>query len=173
MSEGVLHLSIDLTFTPRRRSTTGRVPASEYARMRAPFMAGDFPFPVKYGYATVGRIEGGTESLRGRTIFTLHPHQNFFNIPANAAVVLPENLPPQRAVLAANMETALNLIWDAAPLAGERMLVIGAGVIGAATAFAARHAGRWRGIVLLLLVLPFWISYLMRMLAWKIGRAHV
>ena len=93
----------------------GRVPVSEFERMRAPFMAGNFPFPVKYGYATVGRIEGGAEALRGRTVFTLHPHQNFFNIPASAAVVLPDNLPPQRAVLAANMETALNAVWDAAP----------------------------------------------------------
>ena len=64
----------------------GRVPASEFERMRAPFMAGDFPFPVKYGYATVGRIEGRAESLRGRTVFTLHPHQNLFNIPASAAM---------------------------------------------------------------------------------------
>ena len=97
----------------------GRVPVSEFERMRAPFMAGNFPFPVKYGYATVGRIEGGAEALRGRTVFTLHPHQNFFNIPASAAVVLPENLPPQRAVLAANMETALNAVWDAAPGPGR------------------------------------------------------
>ena len=78
----------------------GRVPVSEFERMRAPFMAGHFPFPVKYGYATVGRIEGRAESLRGRTVFTLHPHQNLFNIPASAAIVLPENLPPQRAVRA-------------------------------------------------------------------------
>ena len=81
--------------------------------MRAPFMAGDFPFPVKYGYATVGRIEDGSEALRGRTVFTLHPHQSLFNIPASAAITLPANLPPQRAVLAANMETALNAVWDA------------------------------------------------------------
>ena len=77
----------------------GRVPESEFERMRAPFMAGHFPFPVKYGYATVGRIEGGTEGLRGCTVFTLHPHQDLFNIPASAAILLPENLPPQRAVL--------------------------------------------------------------------------
>ena len=113
----------------------GRVPASEYERMRAPFMAGHFPFPVKYGYATVGRIEGGAEALRGRTIFTLHPHQNFFNIPASAAVVLPDNLPPQRAVLAANMETALNAVWDAAPGPADRIAVVGAGVVGSLVAY--------------------------------------
>jgi NADPH:quinone reductase-like Zn-dependent oxidoreductase len=109
----------------------GRVPESEFERMRAPFMAGNFPFPVKYGYATVGRVESGAEELRGRTVFTLHPHQTFFNVPASAAVVLPENLPPQRAVLAANMETALNAVWDAAPGPADRIAIVGAGVVGA------------------------------------------
>jgi len=113
----------------------GRVPESEFERMRAPFMAGSFPFPVKYGYATVGRIEGGTDALRGRTVFTLHPHQNYFNVPANAAVVVPENLPPQRAVLAANMETALNAVWDAAPGPADRIAVVGAGVVGSLVAY--------------------------------------
>ena len=113
----------------------GRVPPSEYERMRAPFMAGHFPFPVKYGYATVGLVEGGTEALRGRTVFTLHPHQNFFNLPASAAVVLPENLPPQRAVLAANMETALNAVWDAAPGPADRIAIVGAGVVGSLVAY--------------------------------------
>jgi NADPH:quinone reductase-like Zn-dependent oxidoreductase len=113
----------------------GRVPVSEFERMRAPFMAGNFPFPVKYGYATVGRIEAGAEALRGRTAFTLHPHQNFFNIPANAAVVLPNNLPPQRAVLAANMETALNAVWDAVPGPGDRIAIVGAGVVGSLVAY--------------------------------------
>ena len=109
----------------------GRVPESEFERMRAPFMAGQFPFPVKYGYATVGLVEDGTEALLGRTVFTLHPHQNLFNFPAGAAIVLPDNLPPQRAVLAANMETALNAVWDAAPGPADRIAVVGAGVIGA------------------------------------------
>jgi NADPH:quinone reductase-like Zn-dependent oxidoreductase len=113
----------------------GRVPESEFERMRAPFMAGHFPFPVKYGYATVGRVEGGAEGLRGRTVFTLHPHQNLFNIPASAAVVLPESLPPQRAVLAANMETALNAVWDAAPGPADRIAVVGAGVVGSLVAY--------------------------------------
>ncbi len=113
----------------------GRVPESEFDRMRAPFMAGHFPFPVKYGYATVGRVEGRAEGLHGRTVFTLHPHQNLFNIPASAAVVLPENLPPQRAVLAANMETALNAVWDAAPGPADRIAVVGAGVVGSLVAY--------------------------------------
>lgn len=113
----------------------GRVPESEFERMRAPFMAGHFPFPVKYGYATVGRIEGGTEGLRGRTVFTLHPHQDLFNVPASAAILLPENLPPQRAVLAANMETALNAVWDAAPGPADRIAIVGAGVVGSLVAY--------------------------------------
>jgi hypothetical protein len=113
----------------------GRVPRSEFERMRAPFMAGDFPFPVKYGYANVGLIEDGTESLQGRTVFTLHPHQNLFNIPASAAAVLPENVPPHRAVLAANMETALNAVWDAAPGPADRIAVIGGGTVGSLVAY--------------------------------------
>jgi NADPH:quinone reductase-like Zn-dependent oxidoreductase len=113
----------------------GRVPESEFERMRAPFMTGKFPFPVKYGYATVGRIEGGTEAQQGRTVFALHPHQNLFNISADAAMVLPENLPPQRAVLAANMETALNALWDAAPGPADRIAVVGAGVVGSLVAY--------------------------------------
>ena len=113
----------------------GRVPASEFERMRAPFMAGHFPFPVKYGYATVGRVEGGTQALRGRTVFTLHPHQTLFNLPAGAAVALPENLPPRRAVLAANMETALYAVGDAAPGPADRIAIVGAGVVGALVAY--------------------------------------
>jgi NADPH:quinone reductase-like Zn-dependent oxidoreductase len=113
----------------------GKVPRSEFERMRAPFMAGDFPFPVKYGYASVGRIESGAEGLKGKTVFALHPHQNAFNIPASAVVELPPALSPQRAVLAANMETALNAVWDAAPGPSDRIAVVGAGVVGALVAF--------------------------------------
>jgi hypothetical protein len=93
--------------------------------MRAPFMAGDFPFPVKYGYAAVGRVESGGGVLQGKNVFALYPHQTAFNIPASAAVALPEDVPPRRAVLAANMETALNGVWDAAPAPADRIAVIG------------------------------------------------
>jgi hypothetical protein len=109
----------------------GRVPESEFQRMRAPFMAGAFPFPVKYGYATVGRVEGGSAELLGRAVFTLHPHQTVFDVPADAALPLPGNVPPQRAVLAANMETALNAVWDVEPGQFRRIAVVGAGVLGA------------------------------------------
>ena len=113
----------------------GRIPADEFERMRAPFQAGDFPFPVKYGYAAVGRIEIGGDDLRGETVFALYPHQTAFNIPAAAAVALPEDVPPLRAVLAANMETALNGVWDAAPGPADRIAVVGAGVVGSLVAY--------------------------------------
>jgi NADPH:quinone reductase-like Zn-dependent oxidoreductase len=113
----------------------GKVPRSEFERMRAPFMAGDFPFPVKYGYAAVGRVESGAERLRGKTVFALHPHQSLFNIAASAVVELPESLPPERGVLAANMETALNAVWDAAPGPSDRIAIVGAGVVGSLVAF--------------------------------------
>ena len=108
----------------------GAVPASQYDRMRAPHMAGAFPFPVKYGYATVGRVEAGPPALTGRLVFALHPHQSVFTLAAEEVAVLPEQVPPARAVLAANMETALNAVWDAAPAPADRIAVVGGGVMG-------------------------------------------
>lgn len=113
----------------------GRVPESEWRRMRCPFQAGDFPFPVKYGYAAVGVVEAGPAPLVGRRVFCLHPHQDRFVVPAAAVVPVPDAVPTNRAVLAANMETALNVVWDAAPLPGERAVVVGAGVVGLLVAF--------------------------------------
>jgi NADPH:quinone reductase-like Zn-dependent oxidoreductase len=113
----------------------GRVPVSEYQRMRAPFMAGNFPFPVKYGYSTIGRVEAGPEELVGRNVFALHPHQNLFDVPEDFAVPVPAEIKLSRAVMAANMETALNATWDAAPGPFGRIAVIGAGVVGALVAF--------------------------------------
>lgn len=115
---------------------SGRVPPSEFGRMRAPFMEGAFPFPVKYGYASVGTVEHG--QLDGQTVFALHPHQTRFDVPADAVIPLPNGLPPQRAVLAANMETALNAIWDATLAPDERVAVVGAGVVGTLVAFLCR-----------------------------------
>lgn len=108
----------------------GRVPTSEWDRMRAPFQEGAFPFPVKYGYAAAGRVIAGPETLIGRAVFALHPHQETFRLPADAVLPLPEGLPPERAVLAANAETALNAIWDAEIPPGSRVLVVGAGLLG-------------------------------------------
>jgi len=120
----------------------GKVPAGEFERMRAPFMAGAFPFPVKYGYATVGRVEAGSSDLYGRIVFALHPHQTLFTVPADQVVPVPAAVPPQRAVLAANMETALNALWDGAPGPCDRIAVVGAGVVGLLLArLAARIPG--------------------------------
>jgi threonine dehydrogenase-like Zn-dependent dehydrogenase len=114
---------------------SGRVPASEYQRMRAPMMAGAFPFPVKYGYATVGVVAAGPDPLLGRTVFALHPHQTRFIVPADAVMAVPDAVPARRAVLAANMETALNAVWDAGASPCDRIAVVGAGVVGALTAW--------------------------------------
>jgi threonine dehydrogenase-like Zn-dependent dehydrogenase len=113
----------------------GGVPKAERARMRAPCQAGSFPFPVKYGYAAVGRVAEGPAELRGRDVFVLHPHQDRFAVPAAMAVPLPQGLPPGRAVLAANMETALNILWDSGASAGDRIAVVGAGTVGALAAW--------------------------------------
>jgi hypothetical protein len=113
----------------------GKVPASEYQRMRGPHMAGGFPFPVKYGYATVGRVEAGLDGLIGRNVFVLHPHQTVFDVPADAAVPVPKDVPTSRAVLVANMETALNATWDADPIPAGAIAVVGAGVVGALAGF--------------------------------------
>lgn len=112
----------------------GRVPASERERMRAPFQEGDFPGPVKYGYLNVGVVEHGPESLRGETVFTLFPHQSAFVVPVGAVVAVPRDVPARRAVLAGAVETAVNVLWDAAPLIGDRVTVVGAGMIGCCVA---------------------------------------
>ncbi len=114
---------------------SGRVPPAEHERMKAPFMGGSFPFPVKYGYANVSRVEAGDAALNGHTVFSLYPHQSLFVLPANAVIALPDHVPPGRAVLAANMETALNAVWDAQPGPADRIAVIGAGVVGCLAAW--------------------------------------
>jgi threonine dehydrogenase-like Zn-dependent dehydrogenase len=120
----------------------GKVPHSEHERMRAPFQAGDFPAPVKYGYCNVGIVEQGPASLLGRHVFCLHPHQTRYVVPVTALHALPDDLPPARAVLAANLETAVNALWDAAPRVGDRIAVIGAGTVGCLAAWlAARIVG--------------------------------
>jgi NADPH:quinone reductase-like Zn-dependent oxidoreductase len=113
----------------------GRVPEGEFQRMRCPFMGGNFPFPVKYGYATVGCVEMGRADLIGCDVFVLHPHQTVFDVPLEAVVPVPKDVPLSRAVMAANMETALNATWDASPIPSGRIAVIGAGVVGALTGF--------------------------------------
>jgi threonine dehydrogenase-like Zn-dependent dehydrogenase len=120
----------------------GRVPRSEHERMRAPFQAGDFPGPVKYGYASVGRVVEGPAARVGRHVFALYPHQTEYTLDARAVYDVPDDVPPSRAVLAANLETAINGLWDAQPHVGDRVAVIGGGTVGC---LAAWLAGRFPG----------------------------
>jgi NADPH:quinone reductase-like Zn-dependent oxidoreductase len=115
----------------------GRVPVSQAEIMRAPFQRGDFPFPVAYGYCLVGRVEAGPADWLNKTVFCLHPHQDRFNFSVEALRPVPPKIPPRRATLAANMETALNALWDSGSGPGDRIVVIGAGVLGLLTAALA------------------------------------
>ena len=137
LGDGVL---VEMLYSAISRGTErlvfqGRVPASEHTRMRCPAQEGDFPFPVKYGYCAVGRVVDG--ALAGRTVFALHPHQARFRLPESQLTPLPADVPAARAVLGANMETALNLLWDSGAGAGDRIAVIGAGLVGALTGYLA------------------------------------
>ena len=142
IGEGVL---VEALFSGISRGTerlvaAGRVPDSERDRMRGPGMEGDFPFPVKYGYCSVGRATEG--DLAGRAVFALHPHQTAYRLPQTALTPVPDHVPPARAVLAANMETALTILWDSGASAGDRIAVVGAGVVGALVGYlAARLPG--------------------------------
>ncbi|MFV0367560.1 MAG: dehydrogenase [Hyphomicrobiaceae bacterium] len=121
----------------------GHVPKSEWQRMQAPLQEGRFPFPVKYGYCATGVVEEGPEALMGRTVFCLHPHQDRFVAPVGMLAPLPEAVPAKRATLAANMETALNAHWDAGSGPGDRIVVVGAGIVGL---LIARLAARLPGV---------------------------
>jgi threonine dehydrogenase-like Zn-dependent dehydrogenase len=112
----------------------GRVPESQWAAMRAPFQDGDFPAPVKYGYLNVGVVEAGVPELVGRTVFCLYPHQTRYVVPASAVTVVPDGVPAARAVLAGTVETAVNAVWDAAPQIGDRITVVGGGMVGSSVA---------------------------------------
>ncbi|MEV3913709.1 zinc-dependent alcohol dehydrogenase [Streptomyces canus] len=120
----------------------GGVPESQYATMRAPFQEGDFPGPVKYGYLSVGVVEEGPAAVKGRTVFCLYPHQTRYVVPASAVTVVPDDVPAARAVLAGTVETAVNALWDAAPLIGDRIAVVGGGMVGCSVAaLLARFPG--------------------------------
>jgi NADPH:quinone reductase-like Zn-dependent oxidoreductase len=115
----------------------GRVSMTESERMRAPLQEGDFPYPVKYGYSAVGIVEEGPRALQGQIVFALHPHQDRFVAPMSMLAPVPGGVPPRRAVLAANIETALNALWDSGAGPGDRILVVGAGVVGLLVGYLA------------------------------------
>jgi threonine dehydrogenase-like Zn-dependent dehydrogenase len=112
----------------------GAVPPDQRARMRAPFQEGDFPGPVKFGYLNVGTVEEGPAELRGRTVFCLYPHQTAYVVPAGAVSLVPDDVSSARAVLAGTVETAVNALWDAAPAVGDRIAVVGGGMVGCCVA---------------------------------------
>jgi threonine dehydrogenase-like Zn-dependent dehydrogenase len=120
----------------------GGVPREEWTRMRAPLQEGDFPFPVKYGYCAVGIVEAGPAELLGLAVFCLHPHQDRFIALAGMLTLVPDGVPARRATLAANMETALNALWDSGAGPADRIVVIGGGITGLLAGFlAARLPG--------------------------------
>ena len=120
----------------------GGVPESQHAVMRAPFQEGEFPAPVKYGYLSVGVVEEGPEELVGRTVFCLYPHQTRYVVPAAAVTVVPDTVPAERAILAGTVETAVNALWDAGPMIGDRISVVGGGMVGCSVAaLLARFPG--------------------------------
>ncbi|MGW7298061.1 zinc-dependent alcohol dehydrogenase [Streptomyces sp. NPDC054829] len=120
----------------------GGVPESQHAAMRAPFQEGDFPAPVKYGYLSVGVVEQGPADLVGSTVFCLYPHQTHYVVPVSAVTRVPDHVPAERAVLAGTVETAVNALWDAAPLVGDRIAVVGGGMVGSSVAaLLARFPG--------------------------------
>src|SRR6185369_15836619 len=112
----------------------GGVPPGQYTAMRAPFQEGDFPGPVKYGYLNVGVVEQGPSGLLGRTVFCLYPHQTRYVVPAAAVTPVPDDVPAGRAVLAGTVETAVNALWDAGPRVGDRIAVVGGGMVGCCVA---------------------------------------
>jgi NADPH:quinone reductase-like Zn-dependent oxidoreductase len=129
------HARVRTAFSALSRGTerlvlSGAVPAEEYERMRAPLQSGAFPFPVKYGYCAAGTVEDGPPELTGRVVFCLHPHQDVFQASTAMLVPVPEGVPARRATLAANMETALNAVWDSGAAPGDRIVIVGAGIVG-------------------------------------------
>lgn len=118
-----------------RLVSSGEVPPSEFDRMRAPFQSGDFPFPISYGYSVAGVVESGPDGWSGSRVFCLHPHQDQFVVPVDALRPIPDAVPMERAVLAANMETAINIVWDGQIQPGDRVAIVGAGVVGLLAAF--------------------------------------
>lgn len=122
-----------------RLVANGEVPESEWDRMRAPFQAGAFPYPVKYGYSATGIVTAGSDAILGKTVFCLHPHQDHFQVAEDMLVEVPDGIPAKRATLAANLETALNAHWDAGTAPGDKILIVGAGIVGLLVGYLAQR----------------------------------
>lgn len=116
----------------------GAVPPEIAAAMRAPFQVGELPGPVVYGYLSVGVVEQGPLDWVGRRVFALAPHQDWYVVPVTALALVPDDVPSPRAVLAGTVETAVNAVWDAGPRWGDRVAVVGAGMVGACVAALLR-----------------------------------
>ena len=114
---------------------SGKVPKSQKSLMKCPYQEGDFGTDIKYGYINVGKVVDGAKSYLGSNIFSLYPHQDFYKIPYDDVLVIPKKIPLTRCLLIPNLETAINAVWDTLPSAGDRILVIGAGIVGLLTAY--------------------------------------
>lgn len=115
----------------------GEVPAAITELMQAPFQLGALPFPVSHGYLNVGVVRQGRSELIGQTVFTLAGHREHVVVPEAAAHVLPEGCPPQRALFAGIGEVGLNGLWEGPVMIGDRVAVVGGGLIGLTTALLA------------------------------------
>ncbi|MDR6688949.1 threonine dehydrogenase-like Zn-dependent dehydrogenase [Arthrobacter sp. 1088] len=116
----------------------GRVPERVADLMHAPHQEGDFPGPVKYGYLSVGVVEQGPDNWTGKTVFSLHPHQDFYVVPTSQLTAIPEGVPARRAVLTGIVEVAINALWEAGPRLGDRVAVVGGGLVGGVLATILR-----------------------------------
>ena len=110
------------------------VPESIQHQMRCPYMGGDFPFPIKYGYSLVGEVVEGPENIVGRNVHMLHPHQDYGCVHPRDIYLLDDGILPEKAILASNMETAVNAVWDSQVTLGDRVLVVGFGNVGSLVA---------------------------------------
>ena len=117
-----------------RLVATGNVPTSLHESMKVPYLEGSFSFPIKYGYSLVGRVTQGPLDWPGKLVHLLHPHQTACSVRSSDLFIVPKEVPPLRATLASNLETALTALWDAQVMVGDKVLVVGFGMIGALVA---------------------------------------
>jgi threonine dehydrogenase-like Zn-dependent dehydrogenase len=116
----------------------GAVPPRVAEEMRAPHQEGKFPGPVKFGYLSVGVVEEGPEEWTGQRVFCLNPHQDLYVVPVTSLTRIPDDVPSRRAVLTGTVETAVNALWEAGPRLGDRIAVVGAGLVGGMVATLLR-----------------------------------